>query len=51
MADTPLLRALVTALHETLVQLPGIEKVTWHRHEDWNVGNEDNGAPRPIDAG
>jgi hypothetical protein len=50
LADSALLRRLVEAIDATLKSLPGIDRVTWHRTEDWTVGREDHGTRGPLDA-
>jgi len=50
LADTELVRKLLKALDASLKSLPGIERVTWHRAEDWSVGREEHGAPEPLTA-
>jgi hypothetical protein len=46
--DTPLARRLLAAIDATLKSLAGIERVSWHRAEDWAVGREDAGAAEPL---
>jgi hypothetical protein len=49
-ADSAFLRRLLEAIDATLKELPGIDRVSWHRIEDWSVGREDQGTPRPLEA-
>jgi hypothetical protein len=48
LADTALLRRLLEAIDATLKSLEGIDRVRWHRTEDWGSGREDLGALRPF---
>ena len=46
--DTAFLRTLLEGVDTALKSLPGIERVRWHRAEDWSAGEEDRGAAKPL---
>jgi hypothetical protein len=48
--DSAFLRTLLEGIDTALKSLPGIERVCWHRAEDWSAGQEDQGAATPLQA-
>ena len=48
--DSKPLRRLLKGVDRALRELPGIEDISWHRTEDWTIGDEDHGRPGPVDT-
>jgi hypothetical protein len=48
LADSALLRKLLTSIDASLKNLPGIARVAWHHVEHFDAGREDLGSPAPL---